>query len=185
MAFPLRSFPFIRMRQTAPTAVESALATTVAALPSQAISVEGMRGGRIIFYSNGADNETAVATLYAIDQIHPNERAELGGDPTIGGFRCESMGTITITLGGSLGIVGTAVPVAHRYADTLVWAPTAFGTALLTYVGGNVGTPVVAADTIAEILVSDFGNAQYIAVVFTTYTLTAGRAINAIVKVDL
>jgi hypothetical protein len=172
MAQPLDTTPFNKMRQADATAVESALVTTRTTLPSTAAAVSGYRGGRFSVYSNGANNETATFTIYAVDPIG------------MGGYRCESLGTLAVTLGNSTMVVGAPLDASYRWADTLAWTPNTYGTALLTYVGGNAATPAATADTIAEFLWSDFGSVSHIAFVVTTYGLTATSKINVMGKLD-
>lgn len=169
----------MRARGSAPTAVESALATTVGTMPSQAISIEGWRGGRIRVYSNGADGETFTLTLYDVNQ------------DVAGGWQTQSLGTLAFTLGtstaiaGTLPVIDTSITGTKRWADTLVWTATTYGTAMLTRVGGNIAAFNPADNTIAELLVSDFGGPSHIALVATTYGLTAGSAIMPVIKTEV
>lgn len=179
----LKSTEFKPARATAPTAVESTLATTFQTLPASAFQVTGFRGGRIQFFTTGLDNETATATIYALD---PHK----GSDPSVGGAQnsgwyCIDLGSVALTFSTAVGVLGTFVPVASRYADTIVWTPSTYGTARLVYVGGNIAAVSPVNNTIGELLVSDFGGSSHIAVVFTTYGLTAGNSINALVKLDV
>lgn len=177
----LATTPFKSLRPTAPTAVESALATTIATRPSQAISVEGWRGARISFISNGANDETTTFTLYALDPF-----VDLDGSPGNKGWRCQSLGTLALTLGTSTAVAGTIEGnAAYRWADTITWSASTYGTALLTYVGGNAAAFSPADNTIAEFLISDFGNWSHIALVATTYGLTATSKIYPVGKLDV
>lgn len=178
----LATTPLLSLRKTAVSAVESALATTVATLPSQAIAVEGWRGMRVSFLSNGVNDETAVFTLYGIDPF------ENSVNPT--GYRCQSLGTITITVGTSAQVAGTvladkSVNNTYTWCDTVVWSASTYGTAALTYVGGNAAAFSPADNTIGEFLHSDLSNFAYIALVCTTYGHTAGRKIIPVGKFDV
>lgn len=169
----LKTRDFFRARKSEPTAVESGLSRFVSAQPSQAISVEGYRGARMRFVSNGANNETGTWTMYAIDQQQN------------GGWHVESLGTLAITLGTATGVSpGTGIPVTERFADTLTWTPTTWGSAMLTYVGGNAAAYSPADNTIAEFLISDFGNCSHVAFLITTYGLAAGSTANVLMKLD-
>jgi hypothetical protein len=117
VAVELKTTPWMRGRVSAATAVESALATTVATEPAQFIPLESFRGGRIRFFSNGANDETATVTLYDVNQDH------------LGGWQTQSLGSLAITLGTSVAVLGTAAddPLmtgTKRWADTAVWSVT-------------------------------------------------------------
>lgn len=182
----LATAPWVAARKSVTTAVESALATTVASLPSSAIKCEGWRGFRAAFISNGANDETATFTLYGIDPFN-SEEGERGNI----GFRAQSLGTLAITLGTSTAVVNTALPLdsginsTWRWADAVVWTPTTYGTAVLTYLGGNAAAFSPADNTIAEFLMSDVGNFAHLALVCTTYGVTASSKIVPLVKFDV
>lgn len=179
----LKTTEFKQFRDNPPTAVESALTTTtVLILPTQAICIEGFRGGRFQFISNGANDETATWTLYAID-AHKNALNSDGSE----GYFVKSLGTLAITLGTAVGLSNVAgiVPITYRYADTCVWTATTYGTARLTYVGGNAAAFSPADNTIAEFLISDFGNSTHLAFVCTTFGLAANSVAQVIGKLDL
>lgn len=178
MSCELKTTRWRRARVAAPTAVESALATTVAAQPSAFFALEGWRGGRIRFYSNGANDETFTATLYDVNQDMD------------GGWQTQSLGTIACTVGSSAAVPGTIgydlnLTGNKLWVDTMVWTATTYGTAMLTRVGGNIAAFNPANNTIAELLVSDFGAAQGIAIVITTFGLTAARFAMPIIKVEV
>lgn len=182
----LATTPWVAARKSVPSAVETELATTVASLPSSAIAVEGWRGIRAAFISNGANDESAVFTLYGIDPFGDQEVVQ-----GTSGYRCQSLGTITVTLGTSTAVANTALPLSSginntwRWADTVVWAATTYGSAVLTYIGGNAGAFSPADNTIGELLFSDVGNFAYIALVCTTYSLTSGSKIVPLIKSDV
>lgn len=171
MTNTLRTSRWLMARKSVVTAVESGLATTIAGPqpPSQFISIEGWRGGRIRFIANGTDGDTSIITIYDVNQDSED------------GWQAQSLGTVTITLGTlavvagtiggqvsqSLGTVKTTV-----WCDTAVWSATNYGTAMLARVSGNIAAFSPADNTIAELLVSDFGAAQGIALLCTTYSLT-------------
>lgn len=165
---------------------ESALAVNVLSLPASAFCVEEFRGGRIRFIcTDTTNNRTATATIYAIDRWG-------GSNPEMNkGFSIDSLGTVAITFSSNAtlkGLAGTIVPPEWFFADTLgAWSSTTPGTAKLTYVGGNIASYSGATDTNpAELLISDFGNASYIAVVFTTMSsIATGFKVNAIIKCDV
>ncbi len=180
----LKTTEFKRFRRSAPTAVESSLTTTtVLAFPASAIPVEGYRGARIQFITNGADNETATWTLYGID-AHKNA---LEDEATGYGYFVKSLGTLAVTFGTAVGLSNSVglVPATYRYADTCVWSVTTYGTARLVYCGGNAAAFSPADNTIAEFLISDFGNSTHIALVCTTYGATAGSVVDALIKLDV
>lgn len=170
-----------KARNTAPTAVESALATTLVGptAPTQLCFVEGFRGGRIRFYCNGANNETATVTLYDVNQ------------DTDTGWQMEAIGSVALTFGTSVAVAVPNIAAdpgmsgTKRWADTAVWSVVTFGTAMLTRVGGNIAAFSPADNSIAELMVSDFGAAQAIALVVTTYGLTAGSALMPIIKLEV
>lgn len=169
-----------RARNTAPTAVESSLATTVLVAPTQLCFIEAFRGGCIRIYSNGADNETFTFTLYACTQDYAN------------GWQTQSLGSVAGTLGSSTAIAGTCADdnsftttATKRWADTMVWTVSVYGTAMLTRVGGNIAAFSPADNTIAELMVSDFGSPMAIAIVFTTFGLTALSSIMPVIKLEV
>lgn len=178
MAVELKTIPWKRARVSPATAVESALATTVATRPAQFIPIESYRGGRIRFYSNGANNETATVTLYEVNE------------DTDRGWQMQSLGTIDITLGTSTAIAGTIandlnMSGTKRWADTAAWTATTYGAAMLTRVGGNINVFSPADDTIAELLVSDFGSPMGIALMVTTYGLTATSSLMPVIRLEV
>jgi hypothetical protein len=179
----LRTSRWIRGRRSAPTAVESALATTIAGgEPSAYRQVEGWRGGIIRAYSNGLNDETFTLTLYA---IHKAQRFDSNSN-----YQAQSLGTIACTLGTSTAVAGTIANDANmtgtkRWADTMVWTATTYGTAMLTRIGGNIAAFSPADNTIAELMVSDFGACEGIALVCTTYGLTATSALMPIIKLEV
>lgn len=179
----LRTTEFMYARADPPTAVESALTTTtVLARPSAAMTVEGYRGARMQFITNGANDETATWTLYSIDR-HKDAKAMTEAS----GYFVKSLGTLAVTFGTAVGVSNTVglVPITYRYADTCVWTASTYGTARLTYVGGNAAAFSPADNTIAEFLISDFGNCTDIALVCTTYGATAGSVVQALIKLDV
>ena len=173
------------------TAVESALATTVAAIPVSAVPCAGWRGFRMAFLSNGANDETATITVYGIDPFtNVDEEYAVG-------YRTQSLGTLALTFGTSTLVAGTiydvtahtslplALNASYRWADTVVWTASTYGTALLTYVSGNAAAFSPADNTIGEFLCSDFGNFAYLAFVCTTYGLSATKQLIPLVKFDV
>lgn len=170
-----------RARNSAPTAVESSLATTLVGptAPTQLCTIEAYRGARIRFYSNGADNETATVTLYDVNQ------------DTDGGWQMQSLGSVALTFGTSVAVAVPNIAAdpgmsgTKRWADTCVWSVSTYGTAMLTRVGGNIAAFSPADNTIAELMVSDFGASQGIALVVTTFGLTAGSALMPIIKLEV
>lgn len=180
----LRTTEWKLAREPAPTAQETALAVYVSTLPASAFKVEGFRGVRIRFICNdGANNNgTATATIYAIDGCRNSYVNQTNG------YTVDSLGTVAITFSNNsamAGIDGTYIDKSFFFADTLgAWAPTTPGTARLTFVGGNAASYSGTADTnAAELLYSDLGAIQYLAIVFTTYSLTAAASkINALVQ---
>ena len=178
----LATTPLKSLRTTAISAVETGLATTVATLPSQAVPTEGWRGMRLAFLTNGADGETAVLTLYGIDPF------ENSATPT--GYRCQSLGTLAIVVGTSARVAGTVLSNSnlnntYTWADAITWTATTYGTAALTYIGGNAAAFSPADNTIAEFLHSDLSNFAFIALVCTTYGATAGSKIIPVAKFDV
>jgi hypothetical protein len=178
LSVELKTTQWKRGRVSAATAVESALATTVATKPSQFIPLESWRGGCIRVYSNGADNETATITLYSVSEDTDN------------GWQMQSLGTIAITLGTSTAILNTIAADPNmtgtkRWADTMTWTATTYGTAMLTRVGGNIAAFSPADNTIAELLVSDFGSPMGIAMMVTTYSLTATSALMPVLRLEV
>lgn len=179
MTIELKTTRWQRGRDSAPTAVESTLATTVGAAPTQLKVIEGYRGGCIRFFSNGADNETATVTIYNVNQDASN------------GWQVESLGSVALTFGTSTGVLGTIardgdiMTGTMRWADTCVWTASTYGTAMLTRVGGNIAAFSPADNTIAELMVSDFGSPMGIAMVVTTFGLTAARALMPVIRLEV
>ncbi len=179
--FPARSVTAL------PSAVESALAATVATLPASAVPIDGWRGARLTFVSNGLNDETATATVYGIDRFFNNQ------DDTSAGFRVESLGTLDITLSTVTAVLNTVLPASQtaalpfnttwRYPDTMVWTSSTFGTYRLTNLGAQAAafSPTLNA-TIAEFNISDLGGFSHIAVVITTYGLTATSKVMPLLK---
>lgn len=175
MPAPFYTLPF-RPGRSAATAVETALGQVLATKPvSQTFGISSMRGCRVQVYSNGADNETATATVYALDQIGSGENGTPGF--ANGGYFAISLGTLAITLGTKVGTADSFIGTNMRFADTMTWSPTTYGTARLAYCGGNIAAFSPANDTVAELLMSDIGGSSDIAFVWTTYGLTTASSI--------
>ena len=183
-----KTTPFNPLRAAPPTAVETALTANlttgggviVLAAPTDMLEVEGTRGARMQFVSNGANNETMTWALYGID------RYRLG--PTVDApdsWHIVPLGGLAITLGTKTWVAGSLqYATSYLFADTCVWTASTYGTARLTYCGGNAAAFSPADNTIAEFLISDFGNCSHIAMLATTYGLTATSAANVLVKLD-
>jgi hypothetical protein len=174
---PYRTTRWRRTRLTPPTAVETTItADSVVILdkPTDTVVIEGWRGGRFRVYSNGADDETATITFYAVEPFE-NEN----------GYMVSNIGTLAITLGTEVGVAGAQALPNHRFADTMTWTSSTFFTALQVYVGGNVADVDPAANAISDLMVSDFGGIHGLAWKVTTYGLTAARFIDVLAKFDV
>ena len=170
--------PF-RPAADAATAVETTLTADCvlsATIPAHTRVVEGVRGGRMRFFSNCANDETCIITFYAVEERNGKN----------GGYYVTNLGTTgTITFGTEVGTPLSDIDGTFRFAEAMTWTPSTFGTALLVYCGGNVADVDPAANAISELLWSDFGNIEMLTWRVTTYGLTATSKLNIDWKLDV
>lgn len=152
--------PFEIATRTA-TEMEAPSALLRAELP-RAMTLEGFRGGRVRLFGGHASapaDKTLSVGVYAIERSGGIRRSVL-------------LGTLAATLGTLAGQDHADISKAERWADTIVWTPTAYGTALLGYVGAAVTVHSPADDTMAEVFFEDFGNVEQ--VYFRLYDIGGG-----------
>ena len=158
--------------ETGTTATPAAVQT---ARPTIAIPITGV-SAMVRLFGVGSANDTVVGDFYMAERINNTAIAEGEAIDRLGAaaYFTTKIATLTATLGTQAGVAGGVVSDTELLADTMVISSeTTFLTHREAVLTSDIVTFSPADNTIAEVVFSDFGNADMLVFVATTVNPTS------------
>lgn len=155
--------------------------TVTATLPTNLVQLNGLRGIDCIqFFGVGNADTTFDYKIYAIERIDNTNMSGTYSSDQSPLYEYRNLGGGTATLGTKTGVSGGVLATTDKFADTLTWTATAYGTFVFeAFQGADADAAVFspADNTIASLTALDLGDCYGIVIDFDMTGATSGNAL--------